>query len=399
MIHLLFRSTRQSLWTAAAARRSYRSRGGRDREAAQVDSLDELFDPESAHDDLFKLEGDDEDLFKVDDKYPDKTFVKGKNRVLENSTVARLFNSIKSSKVREAKQCFLLEGMANMRDAIKFGYRPLACLYEGKEGEDAFRTFRLDNVRTLRVDSHIMGELCQTSSPQLVAGVFKIPHVLDRFMSPAESERLERRSYEAGDYRRWMYKQHGHEIQHLTPQMPLVLLCDSVRDPTNMGVLIRTAAAAGCQAVFAIDCAKPFLSKVVRGSAVTVLQIPVLDISWQDVDDLLSKERRVLLSHSSPDTMQPKGVTLLPPDLQNDYRSFLLQLQKKDYKQANWGDLDVGTVLMVGNEARGLSLRGLDFAMKRPSEQISVPVIDGVNSLNVAMAASIMIYEARSRMV
>jgi TrmH family RNA methyltransferase len=143
----------------------------------------------------------------------------------------------------------------------------------------------------------------------------------------------------------------------------LVLVCWEVRDPGNAGAIIRTADAAGAGAVvLAGDSVDPRNPKAVRASAGSLFHLPVVDrVSWEEVAA----------------ACRAAGLTLVAADAG-------AALHHTDV------DLARPTALVVGNEAHGLDPRveaGCDLA-------VSVPIHGRAESLNLAAAVAVLMYEA-----
>ena len=147
---------------------------------------------------------------------------------------------------------------------------------------------------------------------------------------------------------------------------PFLLILDDIADPGNMGTLLRTALAADVESVLltsnCVDCYSP---KVVRAAAGAHVVLPIeADLSWQAIAEKVArhcgKALRVLLAEA--------GGTLLY------------------YEQ----DLTLPFALIIGNEAHGPSQEARSLA----TLTISIPLANGVESLNAAMAAGIVLFEA-----
>lgn len=143
---------------------------------------------------------------------------------------------------------------------------------------------------------------------------------------------------------------------------PVLVLVD-VADPGNVGTMIRTAEAAGCLGVvIAGETADPYAPKVVRASAGSLFRLPVCVIG--DIDWMLSRARE----HPIDVVGTVLGDGVAPEDLV----------------------LDAGFVLLMGNEAHGLSGDVMDVC----DRVLSIPMEGSVESLNVAMAATVVLFEA-----
>lgn len=144
------------------------------------------------------------------------------------------------------------------------------------------------------------------------------------------------------------------------------LLLDGLSDPGNMGTVIRSAAAFGCPAVITgMGCCFPFMPKVTRAAAGTNAGIPVFS-------DVRLPE---FMKENSP------GMVFFGADADGGGMDPLRSKTRR-----------LG--LVIGSEAHGISPETGEFL----SARVAVPMRGGVESLNAAVSASILLYEAfRSR--
>src|SRR4029450_13407492 len=143
---------------------------------------------------------------------------------------------------------------------------------------------------------------------------------------------------------------------------PLLLGCGGVEKPGNLGAILRTADAAGVTAVIAAGPVTDWgIPNLVRASKGTVFSVPVASAGSSEVLDWLAS-RSVPVVAATPD-----ADTLL-------------------------GDADLtGPVAVaVGSEKDGLSSRWLERAATR----VRIPMLGRADSLNVATAAAVLVYEA-----
>lgn len=147
------------------------------------------------------------------------------------------------------------------------------------------------------------------------------------------------------------------------PAHGLVLAAETIQDPRNVGVLVRTAEAAGLAGLLlSDDSADPWARPAVRSSTGSILRCPLLPCA--DLADTLGQMRRAgwRVIATSARAAQP----LWDCDLNGD------------------------VVLVVGNETAGLSA-----AVRAQADAlVSLPVAGGASSLNVTVAAGIVVYEA-----
>lgn len=146
----------------------------------------------------------------------------------------------------------------------------------------------------------------------------------------------------------------------------LVVVLEEVRDPGNLGTIIRAADAAGADAVVlsgrSVDLYNP---KVVRSTTGSLFHLPVA--VGADLSDVLQRLRSVGLRSVAADV---KGEDLLAVRAR--------------------GDLARPTVWVFGNEARGLEDESIDLV----DGVVAVPIYGAAESLNLATAASVCLYES-----
>jgi len=135
---------------------------------------------------------------------------------------------------------------------------------------------------------------------------------------------------------------------------PLVVL-DRVQDPANVGAICRTAAAAGAPALVVLQgTADPYGAKAVRASSGNVFRLVVAAASWAD-----------LASLEGYGAAAAGGTPLANTPIEN------------------------AGMIVLGSEAHGLSRTDL--------QTVTIPLRDGVESLNVAAAAAVLLFEVRRR--
>jgi TrmH family RNA methyltransferase len=145
------------------------------------------------------------------------------------------------------------------------------------------------------------------------------------------------------------------------PETPdFVMVADQVRDPGNLGTLLRSAAAAGVQAaLLAHGTTDPYSPKVLRAGMGAHFRLPVRSLSWAEVLQICRPRLKLYLAEVEEGT----------PCWQLDFRQ------------------PVG--LVVGGEAEGASAE----ARQSVDGLVSIPMPGKSESLNAAIAASILLFE------
>lgn len=136
---------------------------------------------------------------------------------------------------------------------------------------------------------------------------------------------------------------------------PLVVL-DRVQDPGNVGAICRTAAAAGAPALVVLEgCADPYGAKAVRASAGNVFRLTVANARWSDLEGL--DGYGAAAAGGAPLSEAP---------------------------------IESADMIVLGSEAHGLSRSDLKL--------VTVHLAEGIESLNVAAAAALILFEIRRRL-
>lgn len=154
--------------------------------------------------------------------------------------------------------------------------------------------------------------------------------------------------------------------QRPAARRPALLVLDGLADPGNMGTILRTALAADVDEVLLTpDCVDCYNPKVVRAAAGAHIALPIAaDLSWPAIAERVNTHcagsPRVLLAEAASPHMY--------------------------YDQ----DLRTPFALVIGNEAHGPSQEARHLA----TTTIAIPLANGVESLNAAVAAGIVLYEA-----
>lgn len=155
----------------------------------------------------------------------------------------------------------------------------------------------------------------------------------------------------------------GVELDDLDlPTDPLILVCEGIEKPGNLGAMLRTAEAAGVAAVVAADPLTDWGNpNVVRASKGTVFSVPVATATTREVLGWL-RDNGIRLVATTPDTETSHTAV--------DYRG--------------------AVAVAVGTEKAGLT----DVALGAAAERVRIPMVGRVNSLNAATAAAVVVYEA-----
>ena len=146
------------------------------------------------------------------------------------------------------------------------------------------------------------------------------------------------------------------------PENPLVMVLESVEKPGNLGAVLRSADAAGVDAVIFCDPLTDLYNpNLIRASIGAVFTVPTVAASSEETIAFL-KER---------------GIQILTAQLQDSSLYYDIDMRR-------------GTALVMGTEATGLT----DLWRKAASAHIRIPMLGRLDSLNVSVSAAILLFEA-----
>lgn len=145
---------------------------------------------------------------------------------------------------------------------------------------------------------------------------------------------------------------------------PLVLIACDVQDPGNVGAIVRVAEAAGASGVVAAGhCADPFGWKALRGSMGSALRLPIA--VQRTIDDAMADARQ--------------------------HRCRLVATVPRGGHSIYDAALKGAVAVLIGGEGQGLA----DALIAGADERVTIPMHPPVESLNAAVTAALILYEAR----
>ncbi|WP_448585361.1 TrmH family RNA methyltransferase [Thermaurantiacus sp.] len=252
----------------------------------------------------------------------------------QNPRLKRL-RSLREKKYRQREGLFLAEGLRVVTEAVEAGW-PLAALVFAAGREDHPRVRRLigaacdAKAEILAVTPRLLSGLTGKDNPQIVVGAFE--------------PRL------------------GH-LETLAPP-PRLVAAERLRDPGNLGTLLRACDAAGAGGLVLLGpSTDPFSVEAVRASMGAIFTVPVVVAAGLEGLLAWKAEHRATLT----------GAALVPG--------------AEDYRVADYGQR---AILLLGNEAEGLP-----EPMRAACDRlVRIPMLGRADSLNVAMAGTILLYEA-----
>lgn len=252
----------------------------------------------------------------------------------DNQRIKHIRQLLGSKKTREADRLFVIEGRKPVDEAIREGLVEEVYVSEDFEG-DAPEDAEV-------VGAKLFKDITDTVTPQGILAVVRMPE-------------FDRGSVYAGE------------------ECKLICLED-VRDPGNVGTIIRTAEAAGFDAVVLSEgCADVFQPKVVRSTMGSILRVPCFGCNRIAGSDQDGTDKSGFIEEMM--RMKQMGFTLYAAHLEGAV----------DYREPEYV---MKTALLIGNEAKGLT----DQATGCADVAVKIPMQGRVESLNASVAASILMF-------
>lgn len=238
------------------------------------------------------------------------------------NTQVKLWKKLHTKKEREKTGQFIIEGRHLIEEALKFHVSITDLIISDEFTIPA--DWKIDNIEMTTVTKEVMVAICDTQTPQGIAAVCKKLTWEDN------------RQYEK------------------------LLLLDAIQDPGNLGTMIRTADAAGIDAIIigegSVDL---YNSKVIRSTQGSLFHLPIYQGKLDEWFHVL-KENNIPIYGTS---------------LQNGV----------DYKQVSPSGK---FALVVGNEGSGVN----EKILAKTDQNLYIPIYGKSESLNVAVATGILLY-------
>lgn len=258
-----------------------------------------------------------------------------------NSKVKRLAALSQKAKQRKAEGVFIVEGVKMFREApaewVKEVYVSESFFMKCEQEQNTLLKEALDKFTCEVLTDEVFKKVSDTQTPQGVLCVLSMPHYelessISRWCAGAKSA-------------------------------PLFVLLEDLQDPGNLGTILRAGEGAGIDGlIMTRQTADIFNPKVIRATMGSIYRVPFFI-----VEDL----------GAAIELLKEKGVAVYAAHLDDsvDYAA-------PDYTKP--------TAFLIGNEGNGLKRATAD----RATQYIKIPMAGQVESLNAAVAATILMYEA-----
>lgn len=236
---------------------------------------------------------------------------------------------------REKEGKFIVEGLRAVEEILEVSKAIDFVVYNGAirnnpRGSELLSLIKGLNLPAFEVDENIFKELSSTETPQGILAVVCRPEIsLKEIMANAPT---------------------------------LLVLVDGIQDPGNLGTLVRTCAAIGVDGMILLPgTVDLYNTKTLRSTMGNIFKIPIVIAQHRD---LLLKE------------LKSSGLHIIVGEPESSKAIFEV-------------DLTVPVVIAVGNEGNGVQEDLCLYA----DNKVKIPMSAGIDSLNVAVASGIMLYE------
>lgn len=246
---------------------------------------------------------------------------------------------LKTKKGRKTQKRFLIEGMRLCEEMANSNWETESVLFtssfqNSSSGKKLLQKFERRNVKIFLVKPEIIKKLSDTVTPQGIIAVVKIREFSLNELWPEGSN--------------------------------IILALDAIRDPGNVGTLIRTADAFGIDGVIlSSDTVELYNPKVVRSTMGSIFHLPIFD--EVDLEKIIPQLKQRNFKIYGADVREGKN------------------LETFDYSEK--------ICLLIGNEAEGLNKNLLELS----DENIHIPIFGRAESLNASVAGGILLYEITKR--
>ncbi len=275
----------------------------------------------------------------------------------QNRKVKELLTLVEKSKARSAAGLFVVEGQRELGHCLDAGFIPETLFICGEVM--AVQNNAVNGAKTGHLTENIEGKdgldaliaKAEALNPRL--GVVQIPAFL--------YEKVAYRGSTEGIIAEVHSVPRSLEDLRLG-ERPLVMVLESVEKPGNLGAVLRSADAAGADAVIVCDPLTDIWNpNLIRSSVGAVFSVPVAVCTSADAIAFLKK----------------RGI-----------RIFTAQLQDSEWYYDT--DMTGATALVMGTESTGLTQAWRDSA----DAHIKIPMLGRLDSLNVSVSAAVLLYEA-----
>ncbi|XP_017042405.1 rRNA methyltransferase 3, mitochondrial [Drosophila ficusphila] len=284
---------------------------------------------------------------------------------LQDPLTSTLLTTVRSRKRRDKNRQIIVEGRRLIQEALQCGLKMETLLFSQKDQlalvKDQVGRAQLETrTKIYKVPQHDLKTWSSLVTPPGLMAIFDRPSNKGLEQNLAEQQRLG------------------------TQPLPITVVCDNIREPNNLGSIIRTCAALPCsQVVVTHGCCDPWESKALRGGCGGQFRVPIRDdVPWEELP------------------------LTIPPEAADNCHVFVAennQEKRQSHKAIDYAEIkDIGAhnLLIIGGESHGVSEEAYRFLnlVGRKGKCVYIPLAAGIDSLNVASALTLLLFELRRKL-
>nr|XP_024215130.1 rRNA methyltransferase 3, mitochondrial-like [Halyomorpha halys] len=266
-----------------------------------------------------------------------------------DQTLSQLMLQVKSRKMRKKSNLIYFEGKRILKEALENGIDPLAVFFS-----------KADDIKSFKFSQDTKLYKMPYNEMKMWSDLTTAPGIIAVCNKPSMSK-------------------------FNKPDVPVSILCDNIREPGNLGALIRTTVGAGAKdVILSKGCVDAWDPKVIRGSSGILFRIPIVDnIDWSDMKSHLHKDALLLVATNkfSSKESETKSNPCVVPYYEVDYCNY------------------PSICIIIGGETEGVSESSLELMTSYNHKMINIPLSNEVESLNSVSALSIILFEIRRQIM
>lgn len=266
----------------------------------------------------------------------------------QDAELSKLFLNISKINIKSNEQRIIIEGYRMINDAVISNLSPDYILFSKSEHlkliESTIPLEKLKDTTIIKVPYNDLKLWSQMTTFSGMMGIFKKPNVENLFE------------------------------QNYKNALPINVICDNIREPNNLGSIIRTCAAIPIRKVIVTKgCAYPWEAKCLRGGAGGHFRVPVFGpLLWDEIlTDHLDKNGEMYVADNSN-----LGIP---------------------FNEIHYKSNDIEKTIIIGGETHGISEEARNLCNKMKGSLVHIPMANKMDSLNTASAISVILFDMRHK--
>ncbi|KAF5292010.1 hypothetical protein FQA39_LY14127 [Lamprigera yunnana] len=283
----------------------------------------------------------------------------------DDPTISKLMVTVKSRRDRDKQKLALLEGKKLIKEALQAKCTLKNLLFSRKVDVDFLKPYLpKTGAKILKMPYREMELWSDLTTTPGIMGIFKTPQVEN-------------------------YIPYDH--------FPITVICDNIREPGNLGAILRTAAGAGIETlILTKGCVDLWDTKVLRSACGAHFHLKIRrQMNWEDVREHLEVLNSCLII---ADNKIITGATDSKLIDETDLKEMLITMPLLPYYGVQFRDYKSLSVI-IGGETHGISEESFQLASKFNGIRLNIPMNNSIDSLNAGTALGIILFEMKRQMM